>query len=262
MKSYEERLKTFETWPINNNVSAIDLAKNGFYYLQKGDEVKCAFCNVEIMNWQHGDVVSADHKIFSPKCKMVTSELEDEEEYEEGVDTCGPSINIWPNPKHPIYSSKFVRLESYFEKWPKSLKQTPDQLSDAGFFYSGTGDGVICFYNGCSLKDWTENDDPWKEHAYWFENCPYVLLKKGKEFVQMVISEFKCMQIDEKQQEEENTNTENENKELCKICYEQIRNICLLPCGHVIICLDCSLNLVKCPICRTMIEEKKKIFFS
>jgi hypothetical protein len=39
-------------------------------------------------------------------------------------------------PLHPSYNTYEARLRSY-ESWPRSLKQKPDKLSEAGFYYTG-----------------------------------------------------------------------------------------------------------------------------
>lgn len=88
-------------------------------------------------------------------------------------------------PSFPNYASLEARLRSY-EMWPIALKLKPNMLSDAGFFYTGKGDQTICFHCGGGLKDWEESDEPWVEHARWFSKCSYVLMVKGKDFVDEV----------------------------------------------------------------------------
>jgi hypothetical protein len=75
-----------------------------------------------------------------------------------------------------------ARLKTY-TGWPQSSGQTPEVMSEAGFFYIGTRDHVKCFYCDGGLRNWEEGDDPWFEHARWFANCPYVLLNKGTEYI-------------------------------------------------------------------------------
>ncbi|GBP17678.1 E3 ubiquitin-protein ligase IAP-3 [Eumeta japonica] len=46
-------------------------------------------------------------------------------------------------------------LPSYhFKEWPKSLPVKPEDLADAGFFYTGRSDKTLCFYCGGGLRDW------------------------------------------------------------------------------------------------------------
>ncbi|KAF4529922.1 hypothetical protein B566_EDAN018169, partial [Ephemera danica] len=70
--------------------------------------------------------------------------------------------------------------------WPMSISQRPEELVESGFYYTGRGDRVICFYCGGGLKDWGVGDGAWVEHAVWFPNCQYLLLIKGLAFVEQV----------------------------------------------------------------------------
>jgi len=47
----------------------------------------------------------------------------------------------------------------------------------------GANDHMSCFYCSHGLKDWEDSDEPWIEHARWSENCTFLLLNKGKNFV-------------------------------------------------------------------------------
>jgi len=46
------------------------------------------------------------------------------------------AIKHWQSPIHSEYTSLAERLSS-FKDWPYSMTQTPESLSEAGFFYSG-----------------------------------------------------------------------------------------------------------------------------
>lgn len=58
-----------------------------------------------------------------------------------------------------------------------------------------------------------------------------------------------------------------ENEKTCRICLSNPKNVILLPCGHVCACPDCAVALMsgrsglpKCPICRTVVKEKKAAY--
>ena len=85
--------------------------------------------------------------------------------------------------KSMSFATISARLKS-FKSWPKSLPQKPKSLAEAGFYYTGVGDRVCCFYCGLGLKDWQENDTPWKEHVVWNTECNFTLMVKGTQFVQ------------------------------------------------------------------------------
>ncbi|CAH0730639.1 unnamed protein product, partial [Brenthis ino] len=78
--------------------------------------------------------------------------------------------------EYPFFSSKSRRLLS-FEDWPLAMRQKPEDLAEAGFFYTGRGDRTKCFHCGGGLKDWEDDDDPWQQHVQWFSECAYVKLK-------------------------------------------------------------------------------------
>jgi len=50
--------------------------------------------------------------------------------------------------------------------------------------------------------------------------------------------------------------------DLCKICYENVIDCVLLPCGHLVSCVHCSKNLQQCPVDRSKIRETKIVFRS
>jgi hypothetical protein len=46
------------------------------------------------------------------------------------------AIKLWQSPRHPSYSELSTRLHS-FRNWTHSETQTPEYLSEAGFYYDG-----------------------------------------------------------------------------------------------------------------------------
>ncbi|AAZ38285.1 IAP-3 [Agrotis segetum nucleopolyhedrovirus A] len=271
MESFEERLMSFESWPASNHVSPQKLAAAGFYYLNRGDEVRCAFCKVEIMRWRPGDDPLADHKRWAPHCKYVC-QIDGEEKLRVGEDECG-SRSGDNAPKHPAFVSYDARIETYKNKWPRALTQTPHQLASAGFYYTGIGDAVLCFYNDCRLSEWNAGDDPWREHARWFAECPYVRKFKGLDYIQKIATEACLIRGEESAtssteptrglsvKDEKAAQLENEEL-VCKICFEGRRNVCFMPCGHVVACRECSLNVERCPLCRDKFTSIQRLFYA
>lgn len=92
-------------------------------------------------------------------------------------------------PKSPKYASLETREKSFYDKyrpWPPGLNQKPADLAEAGFYYYGVGDQVLCFYCDGGMHKWDPSDNAWTEHAKWFPGCGYLLLKKGSAFVASV----------------------------------------------------------------------------
>ncbi|KAK3099468.1 hypothetical protein FSP39_004935 [Pinctada imbricata] len=66
------RTSTFSEFPKNSPVSTLMLAKAGFYYEGKEDEVKCFKCGKKYRNWQPLDDPIQIHRAISPLCPIVS----------------------------------------------------------------------------------------------------------------------------------------------------------------------------------------------
>lgn len=156
---------------------------------------------------------------------------------------------------HPKYKSIGARLNS-FADWPRNKSQNRRDLSTAGFFYSGVGDRVVCFSCGGGLRDWRDGDDPWEQHAVFLSKCKFLKSIKGEDFI-LNVKNSNSNTIQSKQSE----NKKISEDKLCKICYENEYEVLLIPCGHVVVCKNCSLQIDKCPFCRAYISNKIKCYF-
>lgn len=97
------------------------------------------------------------------------------------------------NPKYPKYATRISRLDS-FKHWPTYLTQSPEDMVSAGFFFTGNEDHCRCFFCGGGLRNWEPGDQPWTEHARWYQNCAFVRSCKGDIFIQDV--QTNSMQIE------------------------------------------------------------------
>lgn len=77
------------------------------------------------------------------------------------------------NPTHPSKMYYVVR-EQTFEHWPRQMKQKSRDLAQNGFFYTGRGDIVTCFYCDVTLKQWDVSDRIEIEHSKWEPNCLFI----------------------------------------------------------------------------------------
>jgi hypothetical protein len=50
------------------------------------------------------------------------------------------------------------------------------------------------------------------------------------------------------------------NSNACTICWDHDAIVAAMPCGHLCLCEGCSNGMLECPICRTKIDQKVKIF--
>jgi baculoviral IAP repeat-containing protein 7/8 len=257
MMDENKRLKTFENWPVSF-LSPIDMAKWGFYYLNKNDEVRCAYCKIEIMKWESDENPESAHRRYAPQCPLFN------------LDHVVDRKVSFTEPVHPRYSLVHSRLAT-FKNWPRSLTQTPDELAEAGFYYTGFGDMVKCYYCDGGLKDWERGDIPWEQHAIYFQRCFYLLLIKGQKYVEKIVSKLFVIPASPSTNNEKEINiiddcADKENdydKDLCIICFINKRDICYIPCGHIISCTKCVLSskLKKCFICKQEYSNVVKCYF-
>ena len=71
----------------------------------------------------------------------------------------------WTNTLYPQYQVYENRLNTFIDRsWPISLYQNEVTLAEAGFFYSGNGDIVICAFCGIHLYRWLPKDDQDEEN--------------------------------------------------------------------------------------------------
>jgi len=121
-------------------------------------------------------------------------------------------------PKHRRFFHYESRLSSFFPegnevgvRWPISDKVPPEKMAEAGFFYPGHADKVLCFYCDGGLLDWEAGDDPWLEHAKWWPKCEYVLRNKGEAFVKHALT---IRQQQEQQQQQQQQNNQQNDQDV------------------------------------------------
>uniref|UniRef100_A0A8C6T0J3 RING-type E3 ubiquitin transferase n=1 Tax=Neogobius melanostomus TaxID=47308 RepID=A0A8C6T0J3_9GOBI len=195
MRREKDRLKTFQRWPSDAPVTSSDLAKAGFYFLGPGDKVQCFCCGGILRFWVHGDSPVAEHKRHFPTCNFISGRTVGNVPLQDGssdlVDgqllsqlqrmtmddqgTVGQAVN-------PEMEAEDTRRTT-FHNWPTEASVQPDVLARAGFFYTGHGDNVKCFFCDGGLRNWEPGDDPWQEHAKWFPRCEFLIQSRGQDYI-------------------------------------------------------------------------------
>ncbi|KAF4795764.1 baculoviral IAP repeat containing 7 [Turdus rufiventris] len=367
MRSRARRLGTFRQWPQDAPVSAQALVEAGFFYVGPTDEVQCFCCGGVLTEWRRGDCPLRAHLTYFPSCEYlneervgiqeVLSSLQDVLDAVDGqilsvLQGVGREEPALPNdPEYPDMETEEMRL-STFENWPQDSTVEPEHLARAGFFYTGEGDLVKCFYCDGEMMNWTSGDDPWREHARWYPECGFLLHSMGTEFVSSIQESLSTSPLtprdswDEAEQEsspsqgplrdwelrahpseEQSLIVQNvlqmgfdptwvtnlvENKfaqtgtfylseselvadlvhsgcgassspgesrdgsqlsteeqlrrlqeeRMCKVCMDKDVSVVFVPCGHLVACAECALNLRRCPICRAAIQGSVRAFMS
>ena len=204
-------------------------------------------------------------------------------------------------PVYPTFKLYTDRIETFkTNHWPIGLSQRPHMLAEAGFFYTGRGDQVICYHCGGCVNQWMKSDDPWIEHMKFFPSCNYISIIQPKHLYDHSIKEDRSLINNQSQSINKKLNhdshdirmTHNESSLLnkcfrffaketrgtktsgvhesfndsydertCKVFMLIESNIVLTPCGHFIVCGFCAATLSECPLCRSKITELIKVYF-
>ncbi|NXQ81412.1 BIR7B protein, partial [Nyctibius grandis] len=275
MRNEARRRRTFWEWPDNAAVLAGELAKAGFFFVGPRDEVQCFCCGGLLKDWSLGDNPMAEHLKFFPSCKFICGEdvgnqemlpLEERFDIMDGqllslLQGLGGEERALPDePENPDMVTEEMRL-STFQNWPQYTDMHPEQLARAGFFYTGESDVVRCFYCDGGVRNWSFGDDPWREHAKWYPGCEFLLQSRGREFISIWVFFF-FFGKDEPQMSTEEQLRRLQEERMCKVCMDKDVSVVFVPCGHLVACGECALNLRLCPICRTVIRGSVRTFMS
>lgn len=277
-KEIDRKISFTENNWINNNVQFCYLASLGFYFFMKPDSVRCYFCSLDLNEFDEGDDVLMEHLKYSPNCPLLrrrktNNEPLNAEELDKvlpipSFDECGSkrreSMNNDDFAQYPDYQLLSDRMKSY-ETWPIGIKQRPQDLSAAGFFYSGQSDVTICFSCGLLINDWEEDDNPWIEHKRLVKKeCKYLKFNQD----QVKLSKRKVERRKDSIPLEKLNSYDDSEKQLshdtiCKICFSNKSTIVFIPCKHVAVCGQCLFGIGdNCPICRSPIDDKIALYFS
>jgi hypothetical protein len=188
------RLETFTNWP-SKNVTKEDLAKNGFVYSHKTDQVKCFFCKGGIVCWDAGDIVEEEHKKSYRKCPLVNGktavnipiegkayerinqyleDLLDEAEPPKRRNKYEADAKKADEKTKPVSFDEYAnrsKREASFEAAPPCMPR-PALLADAGLFYSTFSDLAQCYSCGGGIINWSPNENPKEVHDRLYPNCP------------------------------------------------------------------------------------------
>ncbi|NWI90588.1 BIR7B protein, partial [Pitta sordida] len=278
MRSAARRLRTFQQWPRTSPVSAQELVEAGFFYVGPRDEVQCFCCGGVLKDWKPGDYPFVEHMHFFPSCAYICGvdvgnvDMVSLREIFDTVDgqflsllqgVVNEETALLNEPEYPEMVTEEMRLSS-FQNWPQSSHMHPEQLARAGFFYTGEGDVVRCFYCDGGLRSWSFGDDPWREHAKWYPECEFLLQSRGRQFVSSgyFFSFLFFFGKDESQLSTEEQLRRLQEERMCKVCLDKDVSVVFVPCGHLVACRECAFSLRLCPICRAVIQGRVRTFMS
>lgn len=94
-------------------------------------------------------------------------------------------IHLHTDPSNPNMRQLDERKRSFhINSWNVNIPVTVDKLAEAGFYYTGYKDYVLCFYYSGGICDWELGDDVWIAHSKYFSDCPFVKIYKSQSFIE------------------------------------------------------------------------------
>ncbi|XP_055955449.1 baculoviral IAP repeat-containing protein 7-B [Patella vulgata] len=160
-----ERLETYRSWRRGNDPAPLTLARCGFYSTSRDDEVRCCDCLMTVKNWAERDHPYIEHYKLNKRCIFV-------QKFQDRVSRF--QLTGYPSTGVSKLADYSVRISSFATKEHLFINQNKVVLSNAGFYYKGPGDKVICFECELVLKQWVSCDIPICEHITFSPYCPYV----------------------------------------------------------------------------------------
>ncbi|KAM9413021.1 E3 ubiquitin-protein ligase XIAP-like [Salvelinus alpinus] len=229
MQSFEERLGSFAG--IQHTIDHERLARAGFYNTGAPDRVVCFCCGGGLKGWQPDENPWEEHAKHYPGCSFLLAEKG--QEFVSSVQLQGPDwnnaasshLNGCSSHGTEVLRSAMAQRAVEMGLEPALVERTIlERIRRAGTGYS-TLETLLqdCFNRG---------PDSDAETAENHDEDPFEKLRKLQR---------------EKQ---------------CKVCMD--RDICIvfIPCGHLVVCKECSEALGKCPICCAAITQKIKTYIS
>lgn len=71
MEYFENRLKTFDTYPKQMLPDKYQLARAGLYYTGKSDVCQCCRCHVKLSSWERDDDAIEEHYKWALHCEYL-----------------------------------------------------------------------------------------------------------------------------------------------------------------------------------------------
>ncbi|KAL0973793.1 hypothetical protein UPYG_G00211240 [Umbra pygmaea] len=224
MQSFEERLGSFAG--VQHPIDHEKLARAGFYKTGAQDLVTCFSCGGGLKGWQLDEEPWEEHAKYYPGCSYLLAEKG--QEFVSSVQLQGHGRN---NAATNLFNG-FSTHETAMAQ--KAVEMGLDSALVARIIEekrSKTGTGY------CSMEA-------------LLHDC----------FSTGLDSDGETLKNQDEDPLEKLQRLQREKQ--CKVCMDRDISIVIIPCGHLVVCKQCSEALDKCPICCGVITQKIKTYIS
>ena len=159
------------------------------------------------------------------------------------------------------------RLQSFHGKWLKEYPVLAHAVAQAGFYYVGPHDRVVCPFCGGRVFNWNRGDSPLGEHVRLFPHCPFVQASGevaslldvtpgeegeggGRESSSSLALPPPLKSGTESLLEIKHENQRLKASNTCRVCFHAEVRCVFLHCSHLVCCIECAGKVYECPLCR------------
>ena len=177
--------------------------------------------------------------------------------YVNSSSTAAQSISVYENSPD---ANSHVDMIDYYASHPEARKKKISSIREM------LQKSLPTLYNKCNLlalnvKKQSKGNENLTEEEY---QC-FSLRENGQNSMRSRNRSSKISQKKDKyyvKQNEDCLDLEDDQNDLCVVCWESIKCMVLVPCGHFCLCTSCSLQLKadECPLCREDILHKQYVF--
>ncbi|XP_064024140.1 baculoviral IAP repeat-containing protein 7 isoform X1 [Pogoniulus pusillus] len=274
MATEEMRLSTFRNWPQYTDMPPEQLARAGFYYTGQGDVVRCFHCNGGVRSWSYGDDPWREHAKWHPDCEFLLQARGSE--YVNSVQDSFSSTLLsprgpWDQTEHDSSASQDPPRGWELQDFPQDEFNIVWNVLELGFEsavvfklmtdkYLLTGTPYLC--QSELISDLLQLEE---EISNAEESRGYADAAQREAEAPVTGEEMQPVQV--KESDEYRMSTEEQLRRLqeertCKVCMDRDVSVVFVPCGHLVACGECALNLRLCPICRAVIQGSVRTFMS
>ncbi|XP_030069123.1 baculoviral IAP repeat-containing protein 7 [Microcaecilia unicolor] len=257
METEHARLATFWNWPSYAKVYPEELVRAGFFYVGHSDHVKCFYCDGGLRHWEHEDDPWWEHAKWFPSCEFVLQALGREfiSQTQDSVFSTPVSLRSSPQPAERDFTSP-LDTEDLACLQQSSVVQaalhmgfspsTVDWLVQNKYMTSGVN------YTAVSelVSDLVQMEQ---------ESNPE---GNGESPAARAEAKPKCPREKDLQLSTEEQLQRLQEARTCKVCMDSSVSIVFIPCGHLVVCAECSPKLQHCPVCRATICDTVRTFMS
>ncbi|XP_059607699.1 death-associated inhibitor of apoptosis 2 [Phlebotomus argentipes] len=283
--SLDARLRTFAAWPVAEVQRGEILAQAGFYYQGNQDQVRCFQCDGGLKCWLPDDDAWCEHAKWFPKCQFV--QLMKGQAYIEAIQRSSASQKQESSartgrPEPTMTLDEAMATEPVRQTLRMGLHEgriraaTKQQLEHRGRPFDTADDLVRAVLGGQVFNevDLDEVEPPEGSNVivrrvsdiigFLVNSTTHRMSTEAPPAAQEMAppSSPDAPEVPKDAQSLEEENRKLKDARLCKICMDEEISIVFLPCAHLASCGQCASGVSHCPLCRSVINGRVRIFLS